>query len=109
MNLGVVKSLLGLLPTGMVALGSATLFLKGKTFGSFLQLVGAVCLVIVVLTHFCEGLHLFCWMGWGDEHTIGHYLNLVSAVLGLTLFPFGYLLYVLTNRSESPVRAEDAL
>jgi succinate dehydrogenase/fumarate reductase cytochrome b subunit len=97
MNLGLVKSLLALLPTGMVALGSAILFLRGKTLGSILQMVGAGCLVVVVLTHFCEGLHLFPWMRWGDERGIGHYLDLLSAVLGLTLFPIGYLLYALTN------------
>jgi succinate dehydrogenase/fumarate reductase cytochrome b subunit len=97
MNLRLVKSLLALLPTSMVALGSAILFLRGKTLGSILQVVGAGCLVIVVLTHFCEGLHLFPWMRWGDEHSIGHYVDLVSVVLGLTLFPIGYLLYALSN------------
>ena len=48
--------------------------------------------MLVVLTHLCEALHLFPWMRWGSEHSIGHYLDLWSAVLGLTLFPIGYLL-----------------
>ncbi len=26
-------------------------------------------------------------MNWGDEHSVGHYLDFGSAVLGLTLFP----------------------
>jgi len=63
------------------------LFLKGKTVCSFLQLLGAGCQVVVVLTHLCEALHLFPWMQWGSEHSVGHYLDFWSAVLGLTLFP----------------------
>lgn len=29
------------------------------------------------------------------EHSVGHYLDLWGAVLGLTLFPIGYLLHAL--------------
>ena len=65
---------------------------------SFLQLLGAGCLVIVVLSHVFEALHLFPWMHWGAERSVGHYLNISSAVLGLTLFPTGYLLHALTER-----------
>jgi hypothetical protein len=54
--------------------------------------------VLIVLTHFCEGLHLFAWMGWGAERSVGHYLDFGSAVLALTLFPFGYLLDVVSKR-----------
>src|SRR5438874_7170728 len=60
---------------------------RESTLGSFLQLLGAGCLVVVVLTHLCEALHLFPRMQWGSEHSVGHYLDLRSAVLGLTLFP----------------------
>ena len=41
--------------------------------------------MLVVLTHVSEALHLFPWMHWGDEHSLGHYLDFGSAVLGLTL------------------------
>jgi len=71
---------------------------RGKTVCSFLQLLGAGCLVIVVLSHVFEALHLFPWMHWGAERSVGHYLNISSAVLGLTLFPTGYLLHALTER-----------
>ena len=48
--------------------GSVVLFRRGKTVSSFLQVLGATCLVVVVLTHVCEGLHLLPWMHWGLEH-----------------------------------------
>ena len=65
---------------------------------SFLQLIGAGCLVMVVLTHLFEALQLFPSMHWGAEHSVGHYLDLWSGVLGLKLFPFGYFLHTLARR-----------
>jgi len=92
------KTLIALLPACMLLCGSAVSFRREKTVGSSLQLLGAGCLVIVVLTHLCEALYLFPWMHWGSEHSVGHYLDLGSAALGLTLFPIGYLLHALTKR-----------
>jgi len=92
------RALAALVPAGILFVGSVLLFHRERILGSFLQLVGAGCLVMVVLTHLCEALHLFPWMHWGSEHSIGHYLDLWSAVLGLTLFPIGYLLHALTKR-----------
>jgi hypothetical protein len=98
MNLTLVKALLALVPISVLSLGSGILFRKERNLGSFLQMVGAGCLVIVVLSHFCEALHLFPWMHWGDEHSAGHYLDLGSVVLGLTLFPVGYLSHALSEQ-----------
>jgi hypothetical protein len=98
MNVTLLKALVALLPTGILFSGSVIFFLRGKTVGSFLQLLGAGCVVLVVLTHISEALHLFPWMHWGLEHSVGHYLDFWSAVLGLTLFPIGYLLHALTKR-----------
>jgi len=64
---------------------------RGTRF-SFLQLVGAGCLVIVVLIHISEAPNLFPRLHLGRENSVGHYLDFWSAVLGLTLFPLGYLL-----------------
>ena len=90
----------------MLLLGSAVLFLRGKTVGSLLQLLGAGCLVVVILTHLCEALRLFPWMQWGSETSVGHYLDLGSPALGLTLFPIGYLLYALKRHACAEVLAE---
>ena len=98
MNATLLKALVALAPACMLFLGSVLLFSKLKTFGSFLQLLGAGSLVMVVLTHVFEALHLLSWMHWGLEHSVGHYLDLSSAVVGLTFFPVGYLLHALTSR-----------
>ena len=93
-----IRTLVALVPACMLFSGSLVLFFRGKTVCSFLQLLGAGCLVVVVLTHVSEALHLFPWMHWGLEHSAGHYLDLWSAIIGLTLFPVGYLFHALTKR-----------
>ena len=98
MNVTLLKALVALVPACMLFSGSVVLFSRGKTVCSLLQLLGAGCLVVVVLSHVSEALHLFPWMHWGLERSVGHYLDFWSAVLGLTLFPIGYLFCALTRR-----------
>ena len=82
-------------PVALLLAGSVILLLKRKALSSFLQLLGAGFLVVVVLVHLCEALHLLPSMGWGLDRSPGHYLDGGSLVLGLTLFPLGYLLHAL--------------
>lgn len=98
MNTALLKGLVALVPACMLFFGSAVLLVRGKTVCSFLQVLGSGCLVVVVLTHVAEALQLFPRMHWGLEHSVGHYVDLWSAVLGLTLFPVGYLSHALTTR-----------
>lgn len=51
---------------------------------SRLQFFGLACLGVVILTHVAEKLHVFPRMGWGLPDSPGHYLDLVSAILGAT-------------------------
>jgi len=59
MNATLSKALVALVPVGVLFVGSVLLFVREKAFGSFLQLLGAGCLVTVVLAHLCEALDLF--------------------------------------------------
>jgi len=97
MNVTLLKPLVALVPACMLFSGSVVLFVRRKTVCSLLQLLGAGCLVVVVLTHVCEAFQLFPWMHWGLKHSVGHYLDFWSCVLGLTLFPLGYLFHALTE------------
>jgi hypothetical protein len=88
-----IKSFGALAPSSMLLFGSIVLLSKTKNVGSLLQVLGAGCLNLVILAHIAEALHWFAFMHWGQEHSIGHYLDLTSAILGITLFPLGYLLH----------------
>jgi hypothetical protein len=64
---------------------------RHAAIGRNLMLLGAGCLTIVVLTHVCEAFHLVPVMGWGLRNSLGHYLDLSAAALGLAFFPAGFL------------------
>jgi len=97
----VIRALVALVPACMLLAGAAIVFASGKTVGAFLQLCGAGCLVVMVLTHVAEALHVLPWMQWGLAQSAGHYLDLGSAVLGLTLFPLGYVWHALHSGTAS--------
>ncbi len=98
MKTELLVGLVVLVPAFLMFSGSLILLSKRNTMWSLLQVVGAGCLMVVGLCHVCEALHLFPWMHWGLKHSVGHYLDFWSAVLGLTLFPVGYLFHALTTR-----------
>ena len=89
---------MALAPLCLLFAWSLVAFLKGKTVCAFVQVFGAGCLVIVVLTHVCEALHLLPFMQWGSPQSMGHYLDFSSAMLGLMLFPLGYLCTRFTHK-----------
>ncbi len=62
-----MRALVASVPAGMLFAGALVFLLRGKTLSSFLQLLGAGCLMVVVLAHICEALKLFPSMGWGLE------------------------------------------
>jgi hypothetical protein len=100
MNATLAKALAGLVPAGMLLFGSVISFFRMRTAAVLLQLIGAGCLMIVVLTHVCEALQLFPSMGWGLPNSLGHYFDVGGAVLGVTLFPIGYLWQALVGRRK---------
>ncbi|HSY08902.1 MAG TPA: hypothetical protein VK820_10265 [Steroidobacteraceae bacterium] len=98
MNGTLIRALLALLPVGMLLSGAIVWFRRGRTLPNLLQLVGATGLLLVVFWHLSEALHWFPRMQWGLERSYGHYVDMWSALLGLTLFPLGYLLHALKGR-----------
>lgn len=85
------------IPACLLFGGSVVLLSRKRSLASWLQLIGSASLMMVVLMHFAEAFDVMSWMRWGLEDSEGHYLDLGSAVLGLTLFPIGYLAHVLAR------------
>lgn len=98
MNVILVKALAAFAPVCVLFGGSVVLLFRVKTRWSVVQVVGAGGLVVVILAHFCEALELLPWMGWGLEHSPGHYVDLLGVVLGATLFPLGSMVDAFARR-----------
>jgi hypothetical protein len=88
-------------PVCLILIGSVFLFAKERTLWTFLVVLGAGCLSVVVLTHIAEALDLFPWMGWGLPASAGHYVDLVNAASGLALVFIGLFAHVLRKRLHS--------
>ncbi len=98
MNATLRKSLIALVPTCMLFAWALSSFWKRMMVGTFLRLFGAGCLVIVILAHLCEAEHWFVFMQWGQPYSIGHYLDFICAILGLTVFPLGVISTIVSTR-----------
>ena len=84
-----ITILRALIPIGVLTVASIIMFTKEKRVWSILQLLGATGMVLVVLAHVSEALPIFPRMKWGQAHSIGHYLDLSGAIVGITLFTLG--------------------
>ena len=74
--------------------------MKKPGAAAVLLLLGSGCLIVVVLAHVAEALHIFPSMGWGLPDSAGHYLDLVSAILGCALLLLGFRIALLAARNE---------
>jgi hypothetical protein len=92
MNPKLVRALIGFGPVSAFLAYSIAVLVRHRTVPAGLQLAGALCLVVVVLTHMAEALHVFPAMRWGGRDSPGHYVDLSSAVLGTAFVVIGYFL-----------------
>ena len=95
MNDAVLKSFVALIPACLLFIGAVIISLRRKSLSSIFQLLGTAALVVVVLAHVFEALHVFPRIGWGSQNSVGHYLDLLCAILGVTLFSLGYLIHAM--------------
>jgi hypothetical protein len=56
---------------------------------SVLLIAGFLCFAFVAIDQVLEVFGMFPAFGWGQPHGIGHYLNLIAALLGVVLLCAG--------------------
>jgi hypothetical protein len=72
---------------------------SAPTVTNVFTLLGATSLLVMVLTHVAEALNLFPTMGWGQRHSVGHYLDLVSVYAGIAFLVAASLCPLLRRRA----------
>jgi hypothetical protein len=100
MNATLVKAAIAFLPVSALLAYSIVVFARRQTMLSAVRLLGAECLAVVVVTHVCEALHLFPAMRWGEQDSVGHYLDLSSIWLGVSLLTVTTIVHVVRSRSS---------
>jgi hypothetical protein len=88
------------IPACLLFVGSILLLSRRRSLASWLQLIGLAGLMMVAdgrADAFRRGIRSDFWMHWGAEESAGHYVDLGSALPGLTLFPIGYLAHALAR------------
>ena len=108
MNDAALKGFITLIPMCALFAGTVVIWLRSRSTSSILQFLGATSLLVVVLIHVFEGLRIFPWMGWGLKNSIGHYLDMLCAILGFTLFPVGYLIHAVKMRAEDKIEERES-
>jgi hypothetical protein len=103
MNITLIVALAIGAPILLLLILAGRRFLLAPTLAGLFLVLGAASLVVMVLTHVAEGLNLFPGMGWGQRHSAGHYLDLISVYLGIGLLVAASLCPLLRRR-ESHMR-----
>lgn len=108
MHAGVLKGSLALVAACVFLGVSLALFLTRRNFSSALQALGIGCFAVMALTHAFEAFSVLPALGWGQPHSVGHSIDLVAAVLGVTFVTTSFLLqnFGRDSRRNDPPHAD---
>ena len=98
MNAAVLRGLLALAGASLFLAVSAALFMTRRDLGSALLATGIGWFGVMALTHFFESFSILPAFGWGQPHSVGHFIHLAAALLGITFVTLSFLL----RRREAP-------
>ena len=101
MNAAVLKGLLAPLAAGVFLAVSVAIFLTRRGLPSALQALGIGCFGVMALTHVFEAFSILPAFGWGQPNTIGHLIDLVSAMLGVMFVTTSFLLWRREHRRSN--------
>lgn len=93
MNAAILKGLLALAGAAIFVAVSAALFVTRRDLGSALLASGIGWFAVMALTHFFEAFSILPAFGWGRPHSVGHFIDLAAAVLGITFVTLGFLVH----------------
>ena len=93
MSASALKGLLALVAACVFLGVCVVLFLTRRGLSSTLQALGIGCFGVMALTHVFEKFSILPDLGWGRPHSVGHFIDLAAALLGVTLVTTGFLLW----------------
>jgi len=91
MNASVLKGLLALAGASVFVTVSAALFATRRDLASALLATGIGWFGVMALTHVFESFSILPAFGWGRPHSVGHFIDLAAALLGVVFVTAGFL------------------
>src|SRR3972149_828813 len=96
-----LRSVLAVLVAGALLFGAAVRHVRRRSPGSAAVLLATLCMLVVALTHVFEAYRVLPGPGWGRPNSVGHYIDLTAAVLGLTFIALAVVLESVLPRFRS--------
>jgi hypothetical protein len=87
-----MKGFLALAATSVLLAVSVARLLTGRSLASALQAFGLGCFAIMGATHGFEAFSVLPTLGWGRPDSVGHFIDLSAALLGVVLVAASFLL-----------------
>jgi hypothetical protein len=87
-----MKGVLALACACVLLAVSVARLLTGRSLASALQAFGIGCFAIVAATHVFEEFSALPALGWGRPGSVGHFIDLTAALLGVVFVAAGILL-----------------
>ena len=95
-----MKGLLALVGTFTFLGVSVSVLMTRRGVSSVLLALGCGSFAVMALTHVFEAYSLLPRLGWGKPHTVGHFIDLITALLGITLVGASFLLRSVQRQSR---------
>lgn len=92
MSASLLKSILALAAACIFFGGCAVLALTRRGVSTALQALGIGCFGVMALTHVFEQFSILPEFGWGQPHSVGHFIDLIAALLAIALVTTSFLL-----------------
>ena len=93
MTAAVLKGLLALAGASIFLAVSAALFVTRRDLGAALLATGIGWFGVMALTHVFESFSILPAFGWGQPHSVGHFIDLAAALLGIAFVTLGFLVH----------------
>jgi hypothetical protein len=77
-----LKSIFALALAGVSLVASVTHWRRHRSFPAVLFVGAASCFTVVAIAHLFEAFSILPVAGWGQQRSVGHYIDLSAAVLG---------------------------
>jgi hypothetical protein len=93
MNSAVLRGLLALAGASVFLTVSEALFVMRRDLASALLATGIGWFGVMALTHVFESFSILPAFGWGRPHSVGHFIDLAAASLGVLFVTTGFLVH----------------